>query len=139
MGKWSNAAEQFEAAIKINGRAFSPRLNLAIARCEEKKYTEALMSLNEALAIDNTSAAAHFYAGIASLGTDQLEQAQRELTTALSLGGDKFPLAHFFLGLVHMKNGATAQAKLALTSYLEKEPNGDKAQRARQLLDRLNK
>ena len=137
LGRWPEAAEQFQAAIEINSKAFSPRLNLAIAFNEQKKYAEAIEVLNQAISIDSSSPGAHLYLGIASLGTDEVDQATRELSTALSLGGTEYSLAHFYLALAHMKKGEREGAIGELNAYLEKMPKGDKAPRARQLLERL--
>ncbi|HEV8487821.1 MAG TPA: DUF2012 domain-containing protein [Blastocatellia bacterium] len=137
LGKWPEAVEHFQAAIEINSKAFSPRLNLAIALIEQKKYAEAIEDLNQAISIDSASPGAHLYLGIASLGTEEVDQAERELSTALSLGGTSYSLAHFYLALAHMKRGEREQAIGALNAYLEKMPKGEKAPRARQLLERL--
>ena len=137
LGKWPEAAEQFEAAIEIDSKAFNPRLNLAIALIEQKKYDQAVESLNQTISIDSSLPAAHLYLGIASLGVDEVDQAQRELSTALSLGGAQYSLAHFYLALAYMKKGERQPAISELNSYLEKAPNGEKAPRARQLLEKL--
>jgi len=137
LGKWSEAAEQFEAAIEIEPKAMNPRQNIAIALIEQKKYEKAIEHLNHALQIDSSSPATHLYAGIASLGVDEIDQAERELTLALSIGGQEYANAHFYLALVHMKKGARESAKRELNAYLEKLPKGEKAERARQLLEKV--
>src|SRR5215471_13296902 len=137
LGKWAEAAEQFEAAIQIDPKALNPRQNLAIALIEQKKYVEAIDQLNQAISIDGSSPTAHLYAGIASLGVDEIDQAERELSKALSLGGDAYANAHFYLALVHMKRGEREAAIAELNTYLDRLPKGEKAQRARQLLETL--
>lgn len=139
LGQWPEAVEQFEAALEINSRALNPRQNLAIALIEQKKYVQAIEHLNQAISIDSSSPAAHLYAGIASLGVDEIDQAQRELSTALSLGGAAYSNAHFYLALVYMKKGERESAIRELKAYLEKLPKGEKAPRARQLLDKLKR
>jgi Tfp pilus assembly protein PilF len=137
MGRWAEAAEQFEAAIEINPKTFSSSLNLGIALIELRKYAEAVEGLNQAIALDSSSAAAHLYLGVASIGTNAIDQAERELTTALSLGGAAHSIAHFYLALVHIKKAEPEAATVQLKAYLEKEPKGDKAPRAKQLLEKL--
>ena len=137
LGRWAEAAEQFEAAIQINSKALNPRQNLAISLIEQKKYVEAIEQLNQAISIDSSSPTAHLYAGIASLGVDEIDQAERELSKALSLGGEAYANAHFYLALVHMKRGEREAAIAELNTYLEKLPKGEKAPRARQLLETL--
>ena len=139
LGKWPEATKQFEAAIAINPKALNPRQNLAIALIEQKQYAEAIEHLNEALSIDSSSPVAHLYAGIASLGVDDADQAQRELSTALSLGGEEYSNAHFFLGLAHMKKGEREPAIREFKTYIEKSPKGEKVPRAKELLEKLRK
>jgi len=134
-GQWPKAAEQFEAAIEIDSKALNPRQNLAIALIEQKKYAQAIEHLNRAISMDSSSSTTHLYAGIASLGIDEIDQAERELSTALSLGGPEN--AHFYLALVHLKKGEREPAVRELKAYLEKLPKGEKAPRARQLLEKL--
>jgi len=137
LGKWEEAAEQFESAIAINSKALNPRQNLGIALIEQKKYSQAVEHLNQAISLDASSPAAHLYLGIASLGVEDIDQAERELSTALSLGGDGYSNAHFYLGLVYMKKGEREPAIRELKTYLEKVPKGEKAPRAKQLLEKL--
>jgi len=137
LGQWPDAAAQFEAAIEVNSKALNPRQNLAIALIEQKKYAQAIEHLNQAISIDSSSATAHLYAGIASLGVDEIDQAERELSTALSLGGEEYANAHFYLALVYLKKDEREPAIRELKAYLEKLPKGEKAPRARQLLEKL--
>jgi tetratricopeptide (TPR) repeat protein len=137
LGRWAEAAEHFEKAIEIDPKALGPRQNIASALIEQKKYAEAIEHLNRALSIDSSSPTAHLYAGIASLGVDAIDQAERELSTALSLGGAEYSNAHFYLALVYMKKGERQPAIRELNAYLEKLPKGEKAPRARQLLEKL--
>jgi Flp pilus assembly protein TadD len=137
LGRWAEATEQFEKAIQINPKALGPRQNIASALIEQKKYAEAIEHLNQALSIDSSSPTAHLYAGIASLGVDEIDQAERELSTALSLGGADYSNAHFYLALVYVKKGQRELAIRELNAYLEKLPKGEKAPRARQLLEKL--
>jgi tetratricopeptide (TPR) repeat protein len=137
LGQWGDAAEQFEAAIVIDSKAFNPRLNLAVAQIELRNYDQAVEQLNQAISIDSSSSAAHLYLGIASIGAGEIDQAERELSTSLSLGGPENSLPHFFLALVYMRKGERDPAVRELNAYLKKTPDGDKAPRAKQLLDKL--
>ena len=123
----------------VNSKALNPRQNLAIALIEQKKYPEAIEHLNQAISIDSSSPTAHLYVGIASLGVDDVGQAERELSIALSTGGPEHANAHFYLGLVYIKKGEREQAIRELKAYLDKMPNAEKAPRAQQLIERLKR
>ena len=133
----SEAAEQFELAIEINPKAFNPQLNLGIALVEQKEYLSAMDHLRLAASIDSSSPAVHLYTGIASTAMDELDEAARELSTALSMGGPEYSLAHFYLAHVHMKKGERNEAVQELKAYLAQAPEGERAAQARRMLDQL--
>ena len=137
LNRVNEAVEQFEAAIETNSKAFNPRLNLGIARLKQKRYVEAADNLKMAYSIDSSSPAAHLYLGIALVETDEVEAAQKELATALSMGGDAYSIAHYYLAHVHMKKGEREQTIRELNTYIEKSPNGEQVEQARHLLDQL--
>jgi tetratricopeptide (TPR) repeat protein len=138
LNRLPEALEQFESAIEINTKAFNPRLNLGIVLVRQKRFTEALDHLRIADSIDSSSPSVHLYLGIALLETDESPSAERELGRALSLGGREYEIAHYYLGLVFMKNGDRERAIRELKSYIENSPDGEESARARQLLQRLS-
>jgi tetratricopeptide (TPR) repeat protein len=133
----AEAAEQFEAAIEVNAKVFNPRLNLGIVLVEQKKFFEAIDHLTHALSIDSAQPAAHLYFGIASLETDELPAAERELSKALALGGNQYSIAHYYIAQIQMKKGDRDGAIGELKAYLDNKPEGQKAQQARLLLEKL--
>lgn len=134
----AEAAEQFEAALAVNSKVFNPRLNLAIAMVDQKRYVEAIDHLNQAVSIDSSSPSAHLYMGIATLEMDQLDAAERELGIAQSLGGEEYAVVHFYLANLLMKKGDRDGTLRELRAYLEKQPGGEHAARARSLLEMIN-
>ena len=83
------------------------------------------------------SAEAHLYLGVTLEKTDELESAERELRSALSLGGQPFAVAHFHLAQVQMKKGDKEQTVNELTLFLKESPDNELAGRARRILDEL--
>ncbi len=135
---WSEAIEQLDACIEINPKSFNPRLNMGIALVEQKKHVDAMDHLKLAISIDSSSPAAHLYLGIASVETDELPAAERELSAALTLGGPEYTVVHFYKAQVHLKKGERDGAIRELKTYLRDSPTGERAARARQLLEQLN-
>jgi len=135
----TEAQEQFEYATEKNPKAFNPRLNLGIVLVMQKRYNDGLEHLRIADSIDGSSAAVHLYIGIASEETDELADAERELLKALSMGGEGYQLAHFYLGLLNLKKGEEQQAIAELNAFLATGPLGLEAKRARELLAQLKK
>jgi tetratricopeptide (TPR) repeat protein len=137
MNRLPEAREQFEAATEINSKAFNPRLNLGIVMVMQRHYIEALDTLRLADSLDSSSPAVHLYLGIASVEVDELDDAERDLGKALSLGGKEYGVAHFYLGKLHMKKGDKEQAIRELKTYLQDSPAGEEARQAQQLLELL--
>lgn len=133
----TEAVDQFEGAIEINPNAFNPRLNLGIVLVEQKKYLEAIDHLTLAVSIDSAQPAAHLYFGMASLETDDLPTAERELSKALALGSAEYSIAHFYIAHLQMKKGDRDGAIRELKTYLEGSPSGEKATQSRALLEKL--
>jgi tetratricopeptide (TPR) repeat protein len=133
----AEAIEQFEAALEVNPKVFNPRLNIGIALVQQKKYADAIDHLNLAISINGSSASAHLHVGVASLETDELATAERELAAALTLGGTEYAVAHYYAGHVQLKKGEREAAIREFKAFLEAQPTGDLASRARQILEKL--
>ena len=50
---------------------------------------------------------------------------------------DKFAQAHYELGMIYVRSGKSAEAKAALTKYLELDPNGKDAATAKEMMNYL--
>ena len=62
--------------------------------------------------------------------------AEKLLQQAIVLD-DKFALAHYELGMIYVRSGKSAEAKAALTKYLEIDPNGKDAATAKEMMNYL--
>src|SRR5947209_13155514 len=69
LGKLDEAEEEFRRAIKIGPKVFNPQLNLGIILVQSHKFSEAATTLETALSLDASSPSAHFFAGLAFMGT----------------------------------------------------------------------
>ena len=134
----SEAAEQFQEALRIAPTAFNPRLNLGIVRIEQKDYPGAIEEINQAVSINSSHPAPYLYLGIARFEANQLPEALRELSKAVDIGGNGYPLAHYYSALIHIKTGKDAEAVRALKAYLAAAPDGEEADNARMLLERVS-
>jgi tetratricopeptide (TPR) repeat protein len=131
------AAQQFEAAIQINPKYFNSRFNLGMVLVEQKRYTEAIGHLNIALSIDTGRPAAHLFVGIALIGINDLEGAQREIEKAIILGAPRYSVGHYYLAHACMRRGDRDEAVHELEIYLGEQPDGELATSARTLLAKL--
>jgi len=132
------AAKFLNKAIEKSPVYFDPRFNLGLVKIEQKKYDEAIAQLNQAIVIDSSQPGAHLWLGFALLQTNDLAGAETELSKALIGSNSTFVAAHFYLAQVYVKRGDYAEASKALGVYLEKVPNGEYSEDARQLLKKLD-
>ena len=136
-GKLEESAHELSLAVALDPKAFNPKLNLGIVNVQQHEFREAIDILKKALALEGNSASAHLYLGIALSGVDELAEAERELTVAHNFGGQKFAIALFHLGQLHMNKGEHPKARAAFEAYLQEAPNAPNAVQVRQLIAML--
>jgi tetratricopeptide (TPR) repeat protein len=108
-GRYTEAAEAFEEAIKVNPDDAGARVNLAAALGQSQKYKEAIIQLQEAIRLEPENVAAHF-----NLGSLQVTS-----------GDYREAIKHF--QFVVKKNPNDSQAHLALANGFQKEQQYEKA------------
>jgi Tfp pilus assembly protein PilF len=133
----TEAVEQFETVIQRNPKHFNARFNLGLVYIEEKDYKNAVEQLSEAVAIDSARPDAHMFFGVAFLQTGDLDGAARELSKTLTLGGQQYAIAHYYLAHVYLRQGGRDMAKAQLEAYLKDSPSGDRAVEVKSMLDKL--
>jgi tetratricopeptide (TPR) repeat protein len=136
-GKFAEAENELQIAIKIDPQAFNPKLNLGIALIQQNKFSEALTALNDALSIEPSAPAAHLYAGMAAADLNDTARGEKELKAAYDLGGTTYAVALLHLGKLYMKRGERELALKSFESYLRDSPNAADAAQVEKLIDRL--
>jgi len=135
--RFNEAEEQFRFILEKNPKYFNARLNLGVVLVERKRFNEAIDELSQAASIDSSQPAVHLFWGIASLETNDLPAAERELVKALLLGGPRYSSAHYYFAHVYMKTGRREEAARELKLFLKTAPPGEMASQAHALLDEL--
>jgi tetratricopeptide (TPR) repeat protein len=138
LNELDRAAEALAAAVKEAPAEFIPALNYGLVLLQQKKYAAAEESLRSAIAKDDSSAPAHEYRGRALIGLQRLEEAEKELLRAVSLGGDRVANSHRYLGAVYMQLGDDARAIVQLQEYLRLQPKVKDAEQVRQIIRDLS-
>lgn len=139
LGKLDEAALEFREAVRINPGAFNPQLNLGIVLVQQQRFAEALAFLEKAVALEASSPAARFYAGLALAGLDETSRAEGEFRAAYEQGGARFSSALFHLGQIYMERGDRAAALRAFEEYLRVTPNATNAGQVNTLIGMLRK
>jgi tetratricopeptide (TPR) repeat protein len=90
-----------------------------------------------ALKENDKSAIAHYYLGRALAYLGQFDEAETELNSAITLGGEQMKEAHRYLGAIYHARGQTDKAIAQLETYLRIAPKADDADAVRQLIKQL--
>jgi len=130
LGAAAKAVEPLKSASKLSPDAFSPRLNLGIALLECRQVAEAETVLREALKISSTPTA-HMYLGLTLISVRKFDEAQHELETAISTGGENLGQAHRYLGGLYWQKHEYGHAADEFETYLRLTPNAPDAERLR--------
>lgn len=165
-GDTAGALVKFEEAVTLKPELTAGWMALARVAAKEKKYDKAVNAAKKALEIDdedvdmwtvlyqsytalgdkanaaiaekklpaNASKLFNEAARLINEGKDA--EAETSLKRAVAVD-EKFALAWYELGMVYARAGKSADAKAALSKYLELDPNGKDAPTAKEMLSYL--
>lgn len=135
----AKADESFQAALKIQPEAFSPLLNRGIVLILLNRFDDAEASLRRALKANQQSANAHFYLGraIGSQSQARFDEAEKEFTSSVKLGGDDMKEAHRMLAIIYSSRGDKKRAASELETYLRLAPNTPDAEQLQKVIQQL--
>ena len=137
IGELEKADDALQSALKISPGSFAPLVNHGIVLVRLKKYAEAEVDLRAALKENDKSAIAHFYLGRALAYLGKFDDGEKELNTAITLGGDQMKEAHRYLAAIYHARGDTEKAIAQLETYLKVAPKAEDADAVRQLIRQL--
>lgn len=131
------AEEAFRSALKVNEKAFEPRLNLGIVLVNTERYSEAEPTLRAALKQKDQSAVAHYFLGRSLANLGRFDEAEKALAKCVKLGGDEMKEAHRLLAIIYTVEGKKKQAADELETYLRLVPETPDAEQLRLSIQRL--
>jgi len=137
VGHVEEACNEFDHAIKADAGNSLAYIALGAAYNTERKYDDALRTIDRGITLAPTSWQAHFEMGKAYLGKGDYAAAVRQLNKAEDLGPKEYPLIHLVKAhaLLGMKSYSEAMAELQW--YLEKAPAGRTSDSARLTLEKV--
>jgi tetratricopeptide (TPR) repeat protein len=130
LGQADKAVDPLRSASKLSPDAMTPKLNLGVALLETQQCAEAEAQLRDALKISSTPTA-HMYLGLTLIKLKRYDQAQTELETAISTGGENLAQAHYYLGAIYWQKHENRRAIDEFETYLRLTPNAPDAERLR--------
>ena len=165
-GDTAGALVKFEEAVALKPELTAGWMALARVAVKEKKYDKAVNAAKKALEIDNedvdmwtvlyqsytalgdkanaaiaekkmpANASKLFNEAAKLINEGKDAEAETSLKRAVAVD-EKFAIAWYELGMVYARTGKSAEAKAALTKYLELEPTGKDAPTAKEMLGYL--
>jgi len=137
---WDGALASFVKAIQLNPDYFEAKYGYAYAEFQKKNYEVAAAAFNDVLQQRKDMAEAHMNLGISLFYLKNVDGAETELKASInSPGGEKFGLAHLYLGQIYMQKKQNASAVTELEKYLEILPKAPNADKIRQTIEQLKK
>ena len=153
LGQMDKAAETFEALLKLKPNDATAHLDLGIALYNlstslynEKKLDESAQkvgqaesNLREAIKLNSPGPSAHYYLGLTLIKLKRYGEAQSELESAVSNGGENLALAHRYLGGLYQVAHKNKEAADELEKYLKLDPKAKDADTIRGTIEKLRK
>lgn len=127
----SKAVEVLREANRLSPDDYPTLFTYAIALHDSQKFSEAETQFRKAAQKNATAPLPHYYLGIILIRRRELEEAERELKTAVEVGGDQVPYAHKYLGGLYWNRHEYKLAADELETYLKLVPDAPDAQRLR--------
>jgi len=127
----------FQTATKLAPAAFAPQMNRGIALFSMKKFAEAETVLQGVKKMDEKHAGARYFLGQALANLGRFDEAEKELTAAISMGGREMAEAHRILAIIYISRGDKKRAVGELEIYLEINPTTPDAEQLRNTVKQL--
>jgi Flp pilus assembly protein TadD len=131
------ADQSFQQAIKLQSDAFAPQMNRGIVLVSMKRFAEAANVLQNAKKIDEHSGTVAYFLGQALANLGKFDEAEKELTRAVALGGDEMKEAHRILAIIYSSRGDKKRAVIELETYLKIGPPPADADDLKRALEKL--
>jgi tetratricopeptide (TPR) repeat protein len=165
-GDWAGAVTKFEAAVAAKPDMLAAWGALAKSQLRLKNYAKAVEAAGKVLDIDDSDMdmlnvqyqaytalgdkanAAKASAKLPKNANGLFNDAAKLINSGDDAGAEKllqqaiaadekFAQAHYELGMIYVRSGKSAEAKAALTKYLELDPNGKDAATAKEMMNYL--
>ena len=136
-GQLEKADATLQQAIKVQPDAFIPKMNRGMVLVTMKRYSDAEPVLREAKALNEQSGPARYFLGTALANLGKFDEAEKELSAALTMGGNEMVEGHRILAIIYNSKGDKKRAAAELETYLKINPTAADASQLQKVLDQL--
>ena len=137
-GEIDKAEAALQKTLQFNANNFNAQFNYGIVLLNQRKMLEAEKQLERVVLADEKVATPHMYLGIALVGLNYPDYAEKEFLKAVNLKDDeKVAQAHKYLGGIYWKRANFKQAVSELEKYVELVPKASDAEKVRATIKQL--
>jgi len=136
--QWGKAESALRRALQIDPKAVIAMVSLGEVYRRQKKYEEAQKLLEEVLRIDDSSWEGHYTLGRVHWELKDIKKAGLYIARTLELQPN-LAEAHLLAGNIFIRAGLPQNALIEYEEYLRLSPQGEFADQARALVDKLKK
>jgi len=137
MGQLEKADAALQQAIKLQPDAFVPKMNRGLVLVTMKRYSDAEPVLRQAKALNEQSGPVRYFLGTALANLGKFDEAEKELSAALPMGGNEMVEGHRVLAIIYSSKGDKKRAAAELETYLKLNPTAADAPQLQKVLDQL--
>jgi Tfp pilus assembly protein PilF len=131
------AVEVLRSALKLAPDDYATLLTYGRALYDMQNFAEAEAQFRKAAKKNHSSPSAHLYIGLILLKRRDLQEAEKELKSAIEFGGDEIAVAHKYLGGIYWANLNYKSAADELETYLRLDPSASDGARVRSTIKEL--
>jgi Flp pilus assembly protein TadD len=127
----------FQQAIKLQPDGFVPKLNRGLVLVTMKRYSDAEPVLRDAKLLNDQSGPVKYFLGTALANLGKFDEAEKELSAALTMGGNEMVEGHRILAIIYSSKGEKKRAAAELETYLKINPTAADAEQLKKVLAQL--
>jgi Flp pilus assembly protein TadD len=134
-GQFDKSETALQTAQKLEPEAFAPMLNRGLLLVTMKRWAEAETVLLSAKKQNAQSGPLRYLLGQAQANLGKFDEAEKELSAAVSMGGKEMIEAHRILAIIYNSRGDRKRAVTELETYLNGNPTTPDAEQLKKVLE----
>jgi len=136
-GQLDKADASLQQAVKLQPDAFIPKMNRGMVLVTMKRYSDAEPVLRAAKSLDEQSGPVKYFLGTALANLGKFDEAEKELSAALPIGGNEMVEGHRILAIIFSSKGDKKRAAAEIDAYLKINPTAPDADQLQRLSAQL--
>jgi Flp pilus assembly protein TadD len=136
-GQLDKADAVLQTAIKLAPTMYLPKMNRGLVLVSLKRYADAEPVLREAEALNDQAGGVKYLLGTALANLGKFDDAEKELSAAVLMGGNEMMEAHRILAIIYSSRGDKKRAAAELETYLKINPTTPDAAQLQKVIQQL--